>query len=185
MVQQPMPESAGATSPAKHTQFGLREVMLLIASVALVLAVGTQLEDAGLAWAIAVTILLVGAWWSYWTRTVAPVFLAMCLPILAIIITPAVQSRRASPQLVCRMQLLRIVLALNEYAVTNNGHFPPAYVADETGRPMHSWRVLILPYLDSGAQFVQYRLDEPWDSPHNLKIAQHIPQEFQCRRSQV
>ncbi len=36
---------------------------------------------------------------------------------------------------------------------------------------MHSWRVLILPYLCGLDIYNQYRFDEPWDSPHNRKLA--------------
>ena len=38
-------------------------------------------------------------------------------------------------------------LALHNYHQAN-GCFPPAYIADKNGKPMHSWRVLILPYME-------------------------------------
>lgn len=54
------------------------------------------------------------------------------------------------------------------------GCLPPAYVADSNGRPMHSWRVLVLPYLDKDLAD-QYRLDEPWDGPNNRLLSQRMP----------
>ena len=45
--------------------------------------------------------------------------------------------------------------------------FPPAYTADKDGKPLLSWRVLILPYLGAGELYKQFHLDEPWDSEHN------------------
>ena len=50
------------------------------------------------------------------------------------------------------------------------GHFPPAYIADENGKPMHSWRVLLLPYMEQGDLFDQYSFDEPWNGPNNSKL---------------
>jgi hypothetical protein len=58
--------------------------------------------------------------------------------------------------------------------------FPPAYVADEAGRPMHSWRVLILPQLGHQDLFKRYRFDEPWDGPHNHELLMDMPGEYGC-----
>ncbi|MCL2348585.1 MAG: DUF1559 domain-containing protein [Planctomycetaceae bacterium] len=53
--------------------------------------------------------------------------------------------------------------------------FPPAYTVDKNGKPLHSWRVLILPYIGQEELYKRIRLDEPWDSEynkqfHNVKI---------------
>jgi prepilin-type processing-associated H-X9-DG protein len=61
-----------------------------------------------------------------------------------------------------------------------HGTLPPAFVADENGKPMHSWRVLILPYLGQQALYDQYDLEKPWDSPENLAVAQMMPAVFAC-----
>lgn len=61
---------------------------------------------------------------------------------------------------------------------------PPAYVADGSGRPMHSWRVLILPYLqpyvNEPSAYAQYRFDKPWDGPTNSRLGDRIPHVYQC-----
>jgi hypothetical protein len=54
------------------------------------------------------------------------------------------------------------------------GRFPPAFVAGRDGRPMHSWRVLILPFLEQQALYDAYNFDEPWDGPNNRKLADRI-----------
>jgi hypothetical protein len=60
----------------------------------------------------------------------------------------------------------------------DKGHYPPAYLADEQGRPMHSWRVLILPYLEARDVYEQYNFSEPWDGPHNRRLAARMPPVF-------
>lgn len=84
-----------------------------------------------------------------------------------------------SPRRRCMQKLKVIGLALHAYHDTY-GSFPPAYTVDETGRPAHSWRVLILPYLDEEALYSEYRFDEPWDGPHNRTLQDQIPDVYRC-----
>jgi hypothetical protein len=74
----------------------------------------------------------------------------------------------------CRDNLHTIALALHNY---HDDHhcFPPAYIADTEGRPMHSWRVLILPYLDQQALYERYDITQPWDAPDNANLAEEFP----------
>tara|TARA_R110002072_G_scaffold243821_2_gene403063 strand:+ start:35747 stop:36565 length:819 start_codon:yes stop_codon:yes gene_type:complete len=51
-----------------------------------------------------------------------------------------------------------------------HGEFPPPYTVDESGKKLHSWRTLILPFMDHHVLYEQLRLDEPWDSPHNRSV---------------
>src|SRR5215469_2943912 len=98
--------------------------------------------------------------------------------ILALFL-PAVQSARENARKTqCAANLQRIGLAMQAYYNTYNS-FPPAYVADAKGRPMHSWRALLLPYLDKTLA-IQYRLDEPWDGPHNRTLHARMPAVFRC-----
>jgi hypothetical protein len=68
-------------------------------------------------------------------------------------------------------------LAVANY-VEEHGHYPPAFLADENGKPMHSWRVLILPYIEERELYKQYKSDEPWDGPSNRKLASRMPRMF-------
>ncbi len=50
---------------------------------------------------------------------------------------------------------------------------PPAYVVGPDGRRWHSWRTLLLPYLEYGDLYNAYNLEQPWDSPDNLRLARN------------
>jgi len=47
----------------------------------------------------------------------------------------------------------------------------PTDIVDAQGKPLLSWRVAILPFVDQKKLYAQFHLDEPWDSPHNLELA--------------
>jgi Protein of unknown function (DUF1559) len=64
-------------------------------------------------------------------------------------------------------------LAVANYHETY-GCFPPAYVADRDGKPIHSWRVLILPFLEQQELYRAYNFDEPWNGPNNRKLASRV-----------
>jgi hypothetical protein len=48
-------------------------------------------------------------------------------------------------------------------------------LANKPGRPLLSWRVHVLPFLEEQALFSQFKLDEPWDSEHNKKLIEKMP----------
>ena len=87
-------------------------------------------------------------------------------------------GREAGRRTVCTNNLKTIGLAMQQYQ-QQHGTFPPGYVSDENGRPKHSWRVLLLPYLDPGLAG-QYNYDEPWDGPNNRRLAGQMPDVFRC-----
>lgn len=68
-------------------------------------------------------------------------------------------------------------LAMHNYHATN-GMFPPAAVYSKGGKPLLSWRVLLLPYLDQDNLFKQFKLDEPWDGPTNKKLLEKMPEIY-------
>ena len=83
----------------------------------------------------------------------ALVGVVLCGGILTALLLPAIQAaREAARRASCSNNLKQINLALLNY---ENAHkcFPPAYIPDEDGTPMHSWRVLILPYLEQNALY--------------------------------
>ncbi len=55
---------------------------------------------------------------------------------------------------------------------------PPAYVADDRGRPLYSWRVVLLPYLGEQQLYSEFHLDEPWDGPHNQTLHYRMPKIY-------
>ncbi len=87
------------------------------------------------------------------------------------------ETKRISLRALSQAPLNQVLVALWNYHDTY-GTFPPAYIADSEGKPMHSWRVLILPWLEQQALYDQYRFDEPWNSPHNRSLARYMPQSY-------
>lgn len=59
-----------------------------------------------------------------------------------------------------------------------NEHFPPAAIYDKSGKPLLSWRVLLLPYIDQNDLFARFHLDEPWDSTHNKTLLAKMPNVY-------
>lgn len=55
---------------------------------------------------------------------------------------------------------------------------PPPYVLGPDGKPWHSWRVLILPYIEQNELFQAYKFDEPWDGPNNRRLAERMPRTY-------
>ena len=89
----------------------------------------------------------------------------------------AVKLRSAAARAQSMNNLKQISLALHNYHKAN-GSFPPAAVVNKAGKPMLSWRVLILPYIEQGVLYKQFKLDEPWDSPTNIKLLDKMPRVY-------
>jgi prepilin-type processing-associated H-X9-DG protein len=107
------------------------------------------------------------------------------VPMLTALLLPAVQAGRETAR---RMQssnnLKQIGLAMLN-AEHANKSFPPAYTADKDGKPLLSWRVHILPYLDQNDLYKQFHLDEPWDSEHNKPLVAQMPAVYKHPKSAV
>ena len=88
-------------------------------------------------------------------------------------------ARERSRTYACLGNLRQLSTALHTYHDLH-GSFPPAYVADADGHPLHSWRVLLLPYIGERQLHSQYRFDEPWDGPHNRQLVARMPAVFAC-----
>jgi type II secretory pathway pseudopilin PulG len=110
----------------------------------------------------------------------AVVALLLCGGVLLALLLPAVQqAREAARRTQCKNNLRQIALALHNYNDTY-GSFPPAVTYSADGKPMHSWRVLIWPFLDSNPMASQYNMNEPWDSPSNRAVTASMPMVFAC-----
>ena len=77
-----------------------------------------------------------------------------------------------------RDKLKRLGGAIYQYLDTHN-HFP-ADIKGKDGKPLLSWRVAILPYLDLDFLYAQFKFDEPWDGPNNKKLAAFMPDVFRA-----
>ena len=99
--------------------------------------------------------------------------------VLTYVVMGVLQAREAAMHTNCRGHMSQLSMALWNYHDTYDS-FPPAYVADVDGTPLHSWRVLILPFIDGNDIYQQYRFDEPWNGPHNSQLADRLASRFQC-----
>lgn len=107
----------------------------------------------------------------------------MCGGILLALLLPAVQAaREAARRAECSNNLKQIALAMHNYHEVYLS-LPPAYTVDEEGRRLHSWRTLLLPYLEAGDLYEQLDLTQPWDSPANRRFADRLIDLYQCPSS--
>lgn len=104
---------------------------------------------------------------------------AFVLLLAAFMLPKIIGAREAARRSSCNCRLKQIMLALHNYH-DKYGTFPPAYVADVHGRPMHSWRVLLLPFLEQKPLYDRYRFNEPWDGPHNRKLHDEVVDIYRC-----
>ncbi len=74
--------------------------------------------------------------------------------------------------------LKQIVLAFHYYQ-QDHKRLPAAAICDADGKPLLSWRVAILPYIEQEQLFREFKLDEPWDSTHNIKLLERMPGIYQ------
>ncbi|MCF0234278.1 MAG: DUF1559 domain-containing protein, partial [Thermoguttaceae bacterium] len=100
------------------------------------------------------------------------------------LLLPATEAaREAYRRQRCAFNLCEISLAAARYAAENGAPLP-AFSVDVDGKPLHSWRVLILPYLELTPEerefYGQIRLDEPWDSEFNAQFQAKAPAVFRC-----
>ncbi len=100
--------------------------------------------------------------------------------ILVALAVPAVQSSlEAARRVHCVNNLKQIALAMHNYHASNNA-FPRLAILGEKGKPLLSWRVAILPYIEQQELYEKFKLDEPWDSPHNKALLKEIPPVYRC-----
>jgi prepilin-type processing-associated H-X9-DG protein len=102
-----------------------------------------------------------------------------CLFTIALIMPATRSAREAGRRSQCINNLKQIGLAFENYH-SAYGSLPAAAITDENGRPLLSWRVAILPYLESNTLYSKFHLDEPWDSPHNLSLLGAMPHVYTC-----
>ncbi|HJZ93068.1 MAG TPA: DUF1559 domain-containing protein [Gemmataceae bacterium] len=76
--------------------------------------------------------------------------------------------------------LKQLMLALHNYHDAYD-HFPTD-IRDKDGKPLLSWRVRILPYVEHEGLYRQFKLNEPWDSEHNKKLIAKMPKVFRSPR---
>jgi hypothetical protein len=73
--------------------------------------------------------------------------------------------------------LKQLALAFHIY-MDMNKQMPSAAVFSQDGKPLLSWRVAILPFIEEERLYKEFHLDEPWDSPHNKALLPRMPKVY-------
>jgi hypothetical protein len=92
--------------------------------------------------------------------------------------------RETLPRLNALDNLRQLGLGLHNYASANvdrlliHGTDANGAIKKPTDKPLLSWRVTILPFIEQDELYKQFKLDEPWDSEHNKKLIAKMPKVF-------
>jgi hypothetical protein len=73
--------------------------------------------------------------------------------------------------------LKQIGLAFHNYDSAYNTGWATD-ITDKDGKPLLSWRVKLLPFLEEDNLYRQFKLDEPWDSANNKKLIEKMPKVY-------
>jgi hypothetical protein len=99
-------------------------------------------------------------------------------PTLAAALLPVMQkTRAASGEAMHTNKLRQVAVAMHSFHDTHHC-FPSHASYDRNGKPLLSWRVHLLPYLEEQHLYQQFHLDEPWDSAHNRALIPRMPQIY-------
>ena len=149
----------------KH-RLSLIDICLLVAIVSAILALAHSASSPnGIEWLSLTTLFILSAIALALRRWLLGAIGIGVLVIVALIPNVTVNPNPIR-QTMCAERLEQIGTALLEYK-KEHGAFPPQYVLGSDGKPAHSWRVLILPYLGHDDIFRQIDLTRAWDHPVN------------------
>jgi hypothetical protein len=94
------------------------------------------------------------------------------------LLLPAVQAaREAARRMQSSNNLKQLMLSIHNYESAYK-RIPTRATKSKDGKPLLSWRVAMLPYLEEVALYNEFHQNEPWDSPHNIKLLERMPKTF-------
>ena len=85
---------------------------------------------------------------------------------------------------ICKNNTRKLGLGILNYE-SDHGTLPPAFTVDAAGNRLHSWRTLILPYIEEPALYESIDLSKPWDDPVNAQASASMPDVFLCPSSKI
>ena len=103
---------------------------------------------------------------------IAVILIGLCLPSIN-------RGREPARRTQCKINLKQIALALYNYHDFYEA-FPPAYTVNENGQRLHSWRTLILPWMEERPLYQKIDLSKPWNHPTNAEAFKTAPHAFRC-----
>jgi len=105
--------------------------------------------------------------------------------VLTGLLLPAVQAaREAARRMSSQNNIKQLMLAMHNYHDAYRS-FPIRATESKDGKQLLSWRVALLPFVEGAALYQEFHLDEPWDSPHNIKLIPRMPATFKHPSSQA
>jgi prepilin-type processing-associated H-X9-DG protein len=156
----------------------------LVTFIAAVLAAGAAAGGTvGVALSLFGFCLVVGLWTWRAGRDQLSNFLGLLafIALVVAILAPSTSGPRpVSRRAICANNMKQLGAALSGYQTARNGGFPPVWTTDVGGKPLCSWRELVLPYLERNDIYQLYRRDEPWDSQNNSRLSALHLELFGC-----
>lgn len=98
-------------------------------------------------------------------------------PILDLFAAAVAKARNAAQSMQSSNNMKQLMLAMHMHHDAMNS-FPAPAIVSKDGKPLLSWRVAVLPYIEQQALYTRFKLDEPWDSDHNKKLIPLMPRTF-------
>jgi hypothetical protein len=98
-------------------------------------------------------------------------------PVEKVVAELAKKITEGNAQALATNNLKQIGIAMHNYHDVHQG-FPSTSICDRKGKPLLSWRVAILPYVEQDQLYKRFKLDEPWDSEHNKKLIAEMPKLY-------
>ncbi len=106
-------------------------------------------------------------------------------PLVTASLLPAMHSARIAAERSQSINHLKQIMLATLNHESAYGSYPAAYNTDENGKPLLSWRVHILPFIEEQQLYQDFRLDEPWNSPHNRKLIPLMPNIYRAPGSEA
>lgn len=87
------------------------------------------------------------------------------------------KTKSAAAQMSSMNNMRQLLVAIHNFYDAYR-KLPPQALTNDAGQRLLSWRVLILPFIDQMDLYNEFRLDEPWDSEHNIKLLPRMPRAY-------
>ncbi len=119
-------------------------------------------------------LLVTGFWTNYYQSKRELISVLLVMLTVIVVVSTLMLSAFSTPRyvvrrFVCANNMRQLALSILNYESTN-GYLPAQASSPPDHNHMHSWRLWTLPYLESSALYDEYNMDEPWDSPDNVKV---------------
>lgn len=167
--------------PPEKFQFSLGTMLLVVTAICVVIGVLVQLGELAVPFGPLVIAVGMVALGRFFRKT--PLMEWGCaigvIGLVLICLWPAPYPREASRRSQCSNNLKQIGIGLHNYHDTHKT-LPARNTTLADGTPGLSWRVSVLPFLESSSLYSQFRLDEAWDSPNNVPLSSQRPYSYAC-----